>query len=184
MNYKIFIGASTPFKTLPFSEAIKWYTKRNFSHIYVRYQDPFTKDILVAESSHGEHHKILFDKWKIDNKIIHEFEVTVEHDIFVIMVRHINKLLQTPYGILNVIGTPIYDFYAQCKVYKLRKLLEKIYKIFMDGATSVICSESASFLLMLIGVDFNRPYDFIRPDHVVDKLNELCKSRKDIKAIL
>lgn len=183
MSYKIYIGASTPHRQGFYSRAIKWYSKKNYNHIYVRYYDSFTQDNLVAESSNGEHHKMTYENWIIENKTIIEYEITVSIDIMILMVRHINKLLQTPYGYINAIGVPIYDYYEKTKTLWVRKMLEKLYKKFRDGENSVICSESASFLLMLVGIEFNRPYDFIRPDHVIDKLASLCETRIDIKKV-
>lgn len=43
---------------------------------------------------------------------------------------------------------------------------EKIACLFRDGTGAVICSESVAFTLGILGVQFKRPFDFLRPDHI------------------
>lgn len=170
---KFYVIASQPSKTLPFSEAIKWYTKRDYSHVCIQYQDPFTKQVLIAESSRGEHHKITYDNWRIKNKEEMIFEVDVSEELFRVILIHTNNTLQTKYSIKGIIGIILYDIG-----------LHSIANLFSDGKEGVICSESTSFVLKLLGVQFKKPYDFIRTDEVIDKMLELARTEDYIRRIL
>lgn len=153
-----------------FSDKIKWrlfpwlikaYTRTNFSHAAVGYYDTDTAQAMIAESSDGEFHKITREQWAKKNKVIYEYEVKVGEDLYYAIMRNINNHLQLDYSALNIFGIPFYDLYEATKL----KIFYKIACYFKDGTGAVICSESVAFTLAMIGVQFNRPYDFIRPDH-------------------
>jgi len=170
---KIYIGASTKKKFALFSYLVRWYSSKPYSHIYTRYQDPFTKQDIISESSHGEAHKILIDKWYLDNRIIEEYEIQCSEELFRAVLIRINQRLQAYYSFKNIIGVLIYDIG-----------LHRLAEYFRDGEEGTICSESASFTLSLFGITFNRPTDFVRPDHIINKLDKALRTEDYIKKVL
>lgn len=165
---KIKIGFSYPKKFMPFAWLIKLYTREPFSHVYVEYLDEITGQEMMAESSHGEFHKITKENWLGKNTIINEFDIDISDDSFYLIMRHINNHLQVDYSVTNIFGIPFYDLYELTNW----KIFLKIAKLFTDGASRLICSESVSFILIMLGIEFNRPSDFLRPDHIYEALLE------------
>lgn len=178
---KFYIGASEPVDTMPFSEMVKFYTRQLFSHIYTRYKDPFTFQDMISESSHGEAHKMTIGKWYLANRIVEEYEIEVSEEVFRAILIRINQRLQSHYSFRNIAGVLVYDLGEKIKFSWLKSLA---IKFFSDGEEGTICSESASFTLRLLGIQFNRPMDFVRPDHVIKKLRQLEKTEDYIKRVL
>ena len=177
---KLYIGASVTVDTLIFSEVVKFYIGKPYSHVYIRYQDPFTKQEIVSESSHGEAHKMTLSKWYLSNRIVEEYEIEVSEEVFRAILTNINNRLQASYSELNIIGMPFYDMAAYCNSPFFMRLFTKL---FADGVDSTICSESAAFTLSLLGIQFNRPNDFVRPDHVINALEKAARSEDYIKKV-
>jgi len=177
---KFYMGASEPVYTLPFSELIKFYTDKPYSHTYIRYVDPFTKQVMISESSKGEAHKMELSRWYLSNRIVEEYEIEVSEELFRAILTNINTRLQTSYSELNILGVPFYDLGEYLNSPFIMGLTTKI---FADGIDSTICSESASFTLKLLGIQFNRPNDFIRPDHVVKALEKAVITEDYIKKV-
>jgi len=178
---KIFIGASTTIDIKPFSLAIKLYTGKPYGHIYIRYADHFTGQAMISESSHGEAHKMALSKWYLNNRIVEEYEIDVSEEMARVIFTNINNRLQTTYGELNAFGVPFYDLAEYLGSNFLMRLTTYI---FADGIDSTICSESAAFTLRLLGIQFNRPNDFVRPDHVIGALAKAALTEDYIKKVI
>lgn len=176
---KFYIGASR--SNTIFGALIRWYTGKPYNHIYSRFKDPFTLQDIVSESSHGEAHKILIDKWYArGNKIVDEYEIECSEEIFRAILIRINQILQASYSEKNIIGVLIYDLGK----YLSSTLIKNIaIKLFSDGESATICSESATFTLTFFGIQFKRPRDFVRPDHVIKKLEEASRTEDYIKKV-
>jgi len=175
---KLYIGASK--SNYIFSWLIRKYIKKSYNHIYTRYEDPFTKQAIISESSHGEAHKMLIDKWYArGNRIVEEYEIDCTEMRFRGILSKINDRLQAPYSGLNIIGVLIYDLGEKLNI----NFIKNLANLFKDGAYSTICSESAAFTLRLFGVQFNRPLDFVRPDHIITKLEQLSKTEEYINKV-
>jgi hypothetical protein len=159
---KILIGFSDTKKWMPFSWLIKCYAGQAYSHAYIGYFDSVTSQEMIAESSHGEFHKITRENWLKKNNVIEEYEIALSSDLYYVIMRHINNNLQIDYSILNIFGVPFYDLYEKTGL----KIFKVIAKWFIDGQAAIICSEAAGFTLALLGVQFTRPFDFLRPDHI------------------
>jgi len=159
---KIRVGFSDTHKFMPFSWAIKAYSGKPFSHVYIAYIDAVTSQDMIAESSNGEFHKMTRENWNKKNKAVEEFEIELNQDVYYTVMHHINNHLQTDYSILNIFGVPFYDLYELTGL----RIFKGIAKWFTDGKAAIICSESVGFTLALLGVQFNRPFDFLRPDHI------------------
>lgn len=175
----ISIGVSSPIKFKLFSALIIWYGKSG-SHIYTSFEDEVTDQGMIFESSHGEAHRITFDNWIKDNKRREEYEFTVSDEIYRAMMVRTNNLLQTKYSIKNIFGIPLYDL-GEFTGLNFLKTLAVFF--FSDGKSGVICSEVATFLLQIFGIVFNRPNDFVRPDHVAAKLRSSAKTETYIKRV-
>lgn len=161
---KISFIFSDKIEVMLFPIMIKSYTGVNYSHAAIGYLDTITGQDMLAESSDGDFHKITRGNWLHKNKIIFEVEVEINEGEYYVLMRHINNHLQLDYSILNIIGVPFYDLYEATGI----KLFRKIANFFTDGSTAVICSESVAFALAILGVKFNRPFDFLRPDHIYE----------------
>jgi hypothetical protein len=159
---KISFIFSDKIKLLPFPFLIKAYTRAKYSHAAIGYFDSVTSQEMLAQSSDGEFHKITRDNWLKKNKIIEEYEVWVDEGHYYVLMRHINNHLQLDYSVLNILGIPFYDAYAVTGL----SIFKKIAGFFTDGSGAVICSESVAFALAILGVQFKRPFDFLRPDHI------------------
>lgn len=159
---KISFIFSDKIKLRPFPWLIKAYTRKPFSHAAIGYFDSVTSQDMLAESSNGEFHKITRENWLKKNKVIYEYEVDLDEDTYYTVMRHINNHLQLDYSYLNILGIPFYDLYVTTGI----ELFYKLACYFKDGTGAVICSESVAFTLAILGVQFDRPYDFLRPDHV------------------
>jgi len=164
---KLYIGASK--SNYIASWLIRQYIKKSYNHIYVRYKDPFTEQDIISESSHGEAHKILISKWYLKNRIVEEYVIDCTEIRFKSILSKINERLQASYSELNIIGIIIYDFGEKLN----SNLIKNTANLFKDGASSTICSESVAFTLRLFGVQFKRPLDFVRPDHIIERLAKL-----------
>jgi hypothetical protein len=174
---KISFIFSDKIKWMPFSWLIKIYTGVNYSHAAIGYFDSITSQDMLAESSNGEFHKITRENWLKKNRVIYEYEVEVEEDTYYAIMRNINNNLQLDYSSLNIFGIPFYDLYLATGL----KLFYKIACFFKDGTGAVICSESVAFTLAILGVEFDRPYDFLRPDHAREAVIKYkAKHGKDI----
>jgi len=172
------VGASSS-KTI-FGSLLRWYMGRKFNHIYNRYEAPFTKSMLVSESSYGEHHNILLSNWYArGNRIHREYAIEVSEELFRAILKRNEQLLQASYSEKNIFGTLFYDLYEK---FKWRFLLKLAYK-FRDGDKATICSEASAFTLMMVGVKFNRPLDFVKPDIIIDKLEELVESTDFVRRV-
>lgn len=169
---KIFIGGSRPRKFMPFAWLIQRYSGSKISHNYTKYQDTLTGQWMISESSHGEAHKMVFEKWHLDNEIIEEFSIDVEESVFINIMTRINHALQTSYSELNIFGIPFYDLYEKTNI----RFFNFIASLFSDGVGSVICSEEASYTLNIIGIKFKRPNDFLVPSEVIKKLKQLSQT--------
>lgn len=174
---KLYVGASK--SNYVASWLIRKYIRKPYNHIYLRYEDPFTKQSIISESSHGEAHKMLISKWYLKNKIIEEYEIDCTEMRFKGVISKINERLQASYSELNIIGVIIYDLGDKLN----SNLIKKVANLFKDGASATICSESAAFTLRLFGVQFNRPLDFVRPDHIVDSLAKLSLTEDYINKV-
>jgi hypothetical protein len=153
---------SDKIKFMPFSWAIKFYTGEKYSHVAIGYFDSTTSQEMLAESSNGEFHKITRENWLKKNKVVYEYEIEIDEDIYYTIMRHINNHLQLDYSFLNIAGIPFYDLYELTGI----RLFYKIACLFKDGTGAVICSESVAFTLAILGIQFKRPFDFLRPDHI------------------
>ena len=174
---KLYIGASR--SNYIFSWLIRKYINQDYNHIYTRYEDPFTGQAIISESSHGEAHKMLISKWYLKNRIVEEYEIDCTEMRFKGVLSKINERLQASYSELNIVGVLIYDLGEKLN----SNLIKNLANLFKDGASATICSESAAFTLRLFGVQFNRPLDFVRPDHVITKLEQLSKTEEYINKV-
>jgi hypothetical protein len=174
----IVIGGSSS-KSI-FGALVRWYSSKPYGHIYTRYEEPFTKKMLIAESSHGEHHYMLIDKWySRGNRIECEYAIDCSEEVFrAILIRNL-QLLQASYSVKNILGALIYDLH---EALKWKWLVRLAYK-FVDGDKSTMCSESASFTLAMLGVKFNRPLDFVKPNNVIEALEHLAVTTDYVRRV-
>jgi len=173
------IGASIPKKFNFFSWVITKYIKQDYSHIYLEYFDPFVEQALIIEASHGEQHKITKENWLKKNRVIKEIRIGLDVNELKNILYYVNSTLQTKYSFKNIIGMPFYDLYEKTKIF----LFFKIALFFSDNKNGLICSEVAARVGKLLNISFERPLDYIRPDHIIKKLYFLSLNNSKIKVI-
>ena len=137
------------------------WSRKTWSHVYLRYVSETTGQSIVAESSQGESHKVTLDNWLVRNKRIIEIEIEIEREDFKNILTLINSSLQTKYSKKNILGILFYDLG-----------FKKFAKRFSDGKKGLICSEEVAYVLLILGLKFDRPIDFVRPDQIIKKLEE------------
>jgi hypothetical protein len=135
---------------------------------------------MISESARGEARKLELSRWYLKNKILKEYELDVSEEIFRAILVHTNYRLEGAYSQLNIVGIPFYDL--ACRL-NSPYLMHLTTKIFADGIDSSICSEAVAFTLGFFGIQFSRPIDFVRPDHVIDALIKAAKTEDYIRAI-
>jgi hypothetical protein len=104
---KITIGFSTPKKFRLTSKLIQMYEGAKFSHIYIKMEAspnsklPFAK---VFQASHGDVNAVVFDVFKEDNKIIHEYEIEIEDSKYFEIATWLWFQLGKPYGFMQLVA--------------------------------------------------------------------------------
>lgn len=74
----IFIGFSG--SSLIGSLFIKEIEKRPYSHVYLRFQHPLTKEWIITHAANGMVHEVKFDHFKNGNDIIKEFQLELNNN--------------------------------------------------------------------------------------------------------
>jgi uncharacterized protein YycO len=98
---KILIGFSTPKKFKIGSQLIKLFEGTEYSHVYIGMQPslnsklPFTK---VFEASYGDVHCLTYASFKEQNKIMHEYILEVEDEVYFGSANWLWSQLQKPYA--------------------------------------------------------------------------------------
>jgi hypothetical protein len=169
MKRKISFIFSDKLYFMPAPALIKLYTGAPYSHVAMGYFDSVTSQEMLAESSNGEFHKITRQNWLAKNRVIHEVEYWLSEDQYYVIMRHVNNHLQLDYSFKNIVGIPLYDLYEKTGV----KLFKRLACLFHDKAAAVICSESVGFILAILGVQFTRPLDFLRPTDIYRAVEKL-----------
>jgi len=104
---RVTLSRSTLF--LPFfSWAVQLVLRKRYSHTSVHFIDPFTGQWMVSETSRGEAHEIIIEKWKNEHMIIKQWEIIVPDEQFREFKIISNSFNQTHYApIWGIIGVLI-----------------------------------------------------------------------------
>lgn len=118
-------------KTLePFGLAIRAIEKRSYSHVYIKYQDEFTGDMMVFQASHGTVHLVLESSFLNNSIVIEEYEMPVGKDVYFSMRKKMNRYLGLKYGFLQILNIMVQKLFRS-----------KDIKLMENGEQQFICSE-------------------------------------------
>lgn len=135
------------------STLIRLVEKRAFSHVYIKYQCPLTKVMLIAQASHGLVNLCNFDIFKVDNIIVEEYKMECSDSQFYNMITFINLNLGKPYSKLQLI------------LIGIKKILHLELKT-KNQSESYICSELAFRICQIFGVKYSGNSDYITPSDI------------------
>lgn len=154
---KIFVGFSG--SSLIGSLFIKEIEKRPYSHVYLRYQHPVTKEWIVTHAAHGMVHEVSFDNFKSVNDIIKEYEITLTNEQWYSFHKLNNHYKSSKYSVFQFIIIAI-------------KKLSKRSDININKNKQFICSEWVYVLLTKLDiiVEYSFSQDSVTPSDLEQML--------------
>lgn len=133
-----------------FARAIEAVEKRPFSHVYVKYNDPFTGIDMIFQASHGMVNHCTFVAFESGNVVIKTYDFQFDdiefHSFYVFMLCS----LGIPYGWKDVLGI----FFA--------KLIRGKYP-FPEDKRTAICSKIGALVCKMKNVPLPNNIDSISP---------------------
>lgn len=165
----LYVGFSTPKSWKIGAEAIKWWTKRDYSHVFVAWKAERFSRVLVYHAAHGKVHFLSSERLLAENHIVklYALEITDEH--YRKLVQRCIDLAGEEYGyaeLIKILVKDICDSHSiQCKM--------------VENSRGYICSELLAELLIGLGADFARPTFLVRPDQIEDAMSQV--DAKEVK---
>lgn len=138
---KLIIGFATT--DLPLSKIIRFIQGLDVSHCFIQWDDERYQETLVYEAKGLDTHIINRASFA-DERVVYEYEVEVEQDLYDVIMKDIHHDLGTPYGWKELIG------------YALKWTLSLVgIKIHNPFPTkSLICSEAVGQIIVkYLGVE-------------------------------
>ncbi len=142
------------------SKVIQLVEKRNFSHVYMRYNHPLSKVELVTQASHGMVHQTSFELFKEANTVVEEYEFNIDTEKVKPFLEFIHKNLGKSYSRTQLVWIGI------------KKIVGVEVNIHNEDS-SYICSELIARICEVINIVNTSDEDFITPSN----LNEMIKSK-------
>lgn len=167
----IYVGFSSPNTWKAGAEAIKAWTHRPYSHVFVAWKSDKFSRVLVYHAAHGMVHFVSSVRLQESNNVVLLFELEVSEEQYVALVTKCIDLAEIDYSELELLQIVIKDccdsLGFQCKMIENRR--------------GYICSELLAELLMDLGAKFERPAFLLRPDHIEQGLAQLNAKSVDVK---
>lgn len=142
------------------STAIQVTEKRNFSHAFVKYEDPITGLTMISQASHGMVHDCYIDEFLKANIIVEEYEIDCSDqewlDFYIFNRKHQGVKYSTA------------QFLALTVV--------KIFRIklwFKNGDKEFICSEWAGRVCSILNKPMPENLDSMTPSNLREHLLDL-----------
>jgi len=133
---KITFGFSRSIGCKPFSKAIQLVEKRPYSHVYIKYVDELTKDVMIFQASHGDVNVVSESMFLASNVIIEEYEMQVLDSVYMTIRKKMNSLLGLKYSTLQILNIAIQ------KIFQTKDI-----KLVANGNEQFICSELGYVIL-------------------------------------
>lgn len=116
-----------------------------YSHVYVRYYNPYIQETIVFHASRTMIHCTTFDLFlKKKNKVVVEYELTTDAEKLRQVIKFSNRQSGKSYGMLQLLGMGI------VRVSKL--LVKKSFRNpFGDKEKTMVCSEFVAHILTVLG---------------------------------
>lgn len=146
------------------STVIQKVENRPFSHVYIKYQDPITGVMLIAQAGHGFIHEISETHFNEKNIVVKEYLVECKESDLKNVLIFIKNNLGIPYSTIQI-------------------LLIGVLKIFKTNIKSdnkdaaFICSEFAARVCTILGIGVGsiKNLDTFTPSDMNELMLKLCK---------
>lgn len=154
---KIIIGFSAPIDWKIGAELIMIVENTRFSHMYIGMNPspssklPFTK---VFQASRGMVNALQYNRFVLDNKAIHEYELEVTDEEYFEIANWLWAQLGKDYSFWQLVGIALG------------------IKIKANNDSKYICSELAAKVLRILGHEINKDYDYIGLNDVKKALDD------------
>lgn len=158
MEFEVgFSRAKSPWKIG--SAVIQEVEKRNFSHAYIKFLDPYTQILMVAQASHGMVNVTNYEVFKQDNIIVEEYTINCSETDYKNIVTFIYNNTGKPYSKFQLILIGIK------KIFKVEINIRNMDKEY-------ICSEWAARICSIVKIETPLNLDYYTPSD----LNTLLKN--------
>lgn len=160
-NQTIFLGFSKSRSLFKIgSQLIRFYEGTNFSHAYIKYMDPSTGIMLVAQASHGFVNEMNSDVFISENIIISEYSVNIAEEELHQCLIFIKTNLGKKYSKLQLLAIVLRDLFGHLP-------------FGLNRDNEFICSEFVSRIASILNIfPKNIDFDFITPKQLFDYLYE------------
>ena len=132
------------------SRVIQEVEKRNYSHVYIRYVDPSTGIVMIAQASHGMINEMSFAIFKQNNIIVKEYNLTATEKQFLDILIFIKQNLGKSYSMSQIFLIGI-------------KKLFGFETTINNKDTAFICSELGARICIILGIILNNNIDYETP---------------------
>jgi hypothetical protein len=160
---KLIVGFSSPKSWKVGAEAIKFWIKKPYSHVFVAWKSDKISRVLVYHAAHGSVHFLSMERMLQENNLIKAYQIEVDNEQHVKLMQRCIDLAGEAYGYKELAKIFIKDvcdlFGFQCKI--------------INNSRGYICSELLAELLLELGAKFDRPAFLVRPDHIEEALKQM-----------
>lgn len=160
---RLIVGFSSPKSWKIGSQAIKFWIKKPYSHVFVAWKSDKIGRVLVYHAAHGSVHFLSMDRLLQENDLIKAFEIEVEPQQHIRLMQKCIDLAGENYGhkeLGKILIKDLCDLFGfQCKIIR--------------NSRGYICSELLAELLLELGAKFDRPTFLVRPDHIEEALKQM-----------
>lgn len=169
---QIVIGFSTVRKRFSlFSWAIRAVEQTKYSHVYIKFWSESMQRWLIYQASHMAVNFMGEQRFLNEEIIIEEFVINVTPEQKAKILQYCVDTVGTPYGVSQIFGM------AYARV--LARLGYNMYNPFSDGSKTMVCSELAGHILMVMGEEVD-PFELEiqGPKWIHEKVVELVKKQR------
>lgn len=161
------IGFSTPKKFKLPSYAIRSYEKTKYSHVFIVMGKSEKLNFeKVFQASHGDVNCLTYDRFKEENKIFHEYSITIYDQTYFYIATWLWHQLQKPYSIMQLV-----------------KIIFNI-KMNQNKDSAFICTELAGRLLEeFLDVNISKSPDYLGLNDIKQILDELSDSNQSVNKV-
>lgn len=160
----LYVGFSAPKSWKIGAEAIKWWIKKDYSHVFVAWKAERFSRVLVYHAAHGKVHFLSSDRLLAENHIVKLYAIEISDECYRKLVQRCIDLAGEEYGYAELIKILVKDICDslgfQCKI--------------VENDRGYICSELLAELLIGLGATFSRPTFLVRPDQVEESLEHIA----------
>lgn len=146
------------------SEAIQIVEKRNFSHVYIKYQCIVTGKLIIAQAAHGFVHEVTEKVFVEHNIIVREYQIECNNVGYTSALCFVRDNLGMPYSMSQLFWIGV-------------KKLFRIPITINNKDSAFICSEFAARVCTILGVGIGsiENLDTFTPSDLNELLLKLSK---------